>query len=55
MAEIDTKSGSWVRRFHPAPDTDMRLICFPHAGGSATYYYSISQAMRGTAEVLAIQ
>jgi pyochelin biosynthetic protein PchC len=46
---------AWVRRFHPAPQAATRLICFPHAGGSATFYFPISQAMSPAVDVLAIQ
>ncbi|MEU5793411.1 alpha/beta fold hydrolase [Streptomyces sp. NPDC047813] len=45
----------WVRRFHPAPQVPARLVCFPHAGGSATYYFPLSAALRGTADVVAVQ
>lgn len=46
---------SWIRRFHPAPDADTRLVCFPHAGGSATFYFPFSAAVSPAAEVLAVQ
>lgn len=46
---------AWIRRFHPAPNAPVRLVCFPHAGGAATYYYPFSQAMSPEADVLAIQ
>ncbi|MEU7144985.1 alpha/beta fold hydrolase [Nocardia sp. NPDC046473] len=49
------KTGAWVRRFHPAPDAATRLICFPHAGGSATYYFPVSRALSPEIDVLAIQ
>jgi pyochelin biosynthesis protein PchC len=44
-----------MRRFHPADDAGTRLVCFPHAGGSATYYFPVSQALSPTTDVLAIQ
>ncbi|GHC53160.1 thioesterase II family protein [Streptomyces flavofungini] len=46
---------SWVRRFHPAPGAATRLVCFPHAGGSATFYFPLSAAVSPAAEVLAVQ
>ncbi|MDH2430513.1 alpha/beta fold hydrolase [Sphaerisporangium sp. TRM90804] len=45
----------WVRRFHPAGQAPARLVCFPHAGGSATYYFPVSRALSPDADVLAVQ
>ncbi|MFD5315639.1 thioesterase II family protein [Streptomyces sp. NPDC127098] len=45
----------WIRRYHPQPDSPVRLVCLPHAGGSASFYFSMSRALAGTAEVLAVQ
>jgi pyochelin biosynthetic protein PchC len=45
----------WIRRFHPSPMADTRLVCFPHAGGSASYYFAVSRALSPNAEVLALQ
>ncbi|MEU9205634.1 alpha/beta fold hydrolase [Streptomyces sp. NPDC048332] len=47
--------GDWTRRFHPAPDAERRLVCFPHAGGSASYFFPVSRAIAPYADVLAIQ
>jgi pyochelin biosynthetic protein PchC len=54
MAGASTRTGEWVRRFHPAP-TPTRLVCFPHAGGSATFFFPMSKALSPTVEVLPIQ
>ncbi|MGW7492585.1 thioesterase II family protein [Streptomyces sp. NPDC054786] len=45
----------WVRRFHPAPDADSRLVCFPHAGGAASYYHGVSASLSPDVDVLAMQ
>ncbi|MGW3469947.1 thioesterase II family protein [Saccharopolyspora sp. NPDC000995] len=45
----------WIRRFHPRPTAGHRLVCLPHAGGSATYFHPVSAAMPPSVEVLAIQ
>ncbi|MFF4802821.1 thioesterase II family protein [Streptomyces sp. NPDC001351] len=45
----------WLRCFVPAPDSPTRLICFPHAGGSASAYHTLSVALAPTAEVFAVQ
>ncbi|KFZ78811.1 oleoyl-ACP hydrolase [Amycolatopsis sp. MJM2582] len=42
---------SWTRCFHPAPSAGMRLLAFPHAGGSASAYRSFSAALSPTVEV----
>jgi surfactin synthase thioesterase subunit len=46
---------AWIRRFRPAPQARARLVCFPHAGGSATYYFPVSRAMPSTVDVVAVQ
>lgn len=45
----------WLRRFHPCPDAPVQLVCLPHAGGSASFYFPFSQVLSGSAEVLAVQ
>ncbi|MFD7558966.1 MULTISPECIES: thioesterase II family protein [unclassified Streptomyces] len=55
MSIIDTDSELWVRRFHPAPEQPYRLVCLPHAGGTASYFFPFSQALAAHADVLAIQ
>ncbi|QMU77304.1 thioesterase [Streptacidiphilus sp. PB12-B1b] len=37
----------WTRCFHPAPASRVRLVCFPHAGGSASGYHALSAAVSG--------
>ncbi|MGC2997809.1 thioesterase II family protein [Streptomyces sp. G35A] len=48
-------NSAWVRRFHPAPEAAHRVVCFPHAGGSASFYFSLSQMLSSDADVLAVQ
>ncbi|MGW6445260.1 thioesterase II family protein [Lentzea sp. NPDC055074] len=45
----------WVRRYHPAPEAAVRLVCLPHAGGSASFYFPFSAALSPSVEVLSIQ
>ncbi|AXB47497.1 thioesterase II family protein [Amycolatopsis albispora] len=45
----------WVRRFHPAPAAPHRLLCLPHAGGSASYFFPVSRSLSPGIEVLAVQ
>ena len=50
-----TDSDLWVRRFHPGSPGAPRLVCFPHAGGSASFYFPVSRTLAPVAEVLALQ
>ncbi|MEU6239054.1 thioesterase domain-containing protein [Kitasatospora sp. NPDC047058] len=56
MAGSNTVTGSdWFRRFHPADTAPVRLVCFPHAGGSASYFIDYAAALSPYADVLAVQ
>lgn len=46
---------AWTRRFHPAPQSDIRLVCFPHAGGSASFFFPISRVLSPAIDVLVVQ
>jgi surfactin synthase thioesterase subunit len=45
----------WIRRFVQAPGASARLVCLPHAGGSASYYLPVAKALAPKVDVLAIQ
>jgi surfactin synthase thioesterase subunit len=45
----------WIRTFHPRADPVARLVCFPHAGGSASAYRPLSHALPPEIELLAVQ
>jgi pyochelin biosynthetic protein PchC len=45
---------AWVRRLHPS-SAPSRLLCFPHAGGAASYFAPFARAISGSADVLALQ
>ncbi|MER7283410.1 alpha/beta fold hydrolase [Dactylosporangium sp. NPDC000244] len=51
----DATGSSWIRRFHPRPDCLARLVCLPPAGQSASFYFSLSDEMTVSIEVLAVQ
>lgn len=57
MTDID--SDSWFRVYRQsaegAASRPMRLFCFPHAGGVASYYFPWSRALPETIEVQAVQ
>ncbi|MFC8042063.1 thioesterase II family protein [Nocardia sp. NPDC057353] len=50
---VDT--GLWLRSYHEAPEAGARLICFPHAGGSASYFFPVSTALTPEFDVRAVQ
>jgi pyochelin biosynthesis protein PchC len=51
----DPADSLWIRRYHPRPNANQRVVCFPHAGGAASYFHPLSAAMPSSAEVLAVQ
>jgi len=44
----------WLRIYRPVPRPLRRLVCFPHAGGTAGFFLPVAQALRDT-EVIAVQ
>jgi pyochelin biosynthesis protein PchC len=54
MSEPAAGNDAWIRRFHPAA-AGLQLVCFPHAGGSASFYFPLSAALHPQIEVLAVQ
>ncbi|MER5995528.1 alpha/beta fold hydrolase [Streptomyces viridosporus] len=55
MTDLLEPRQHWVRRLHPSPDSDVTVVCFPHAGGSASYFHPLSARLTPRAEVLALQ
>ena len=45
----------WLWRFHPAGDADTRIVAFPHAGGSASYFHPLSTRLSAAADVVTVQ
>lgn len=45
----------WLRRFAGPADPRVRLICFPHAGGSASFFRGWPVFLSPTVELLAVQ
>ncbi|NED93299.1 thioesterase [Streptomyces sp. SID11233] len=45
----------WFRNYHPSPDAPVRLVCLPHAGGSASFYFPVARELAPQVEVLAVQ
>ncbi|WP_055480217.1 thioesterase II family protein [Sphaerimonospora mesophila] len=45
----------WLRRFHRGAATGPRLVLFPHAGGSASYFHGLSGLLSPALDVVAVQ
>ncbi|MBG7463980.1 pyochelin biosynthesis editing thioesterase PchC [Pseudomonas aeruginosa] len=48
-------SAAWVRPFRLTPMPRLRLACFPHAGGSASFFRSWSEHLPPDIDLLALQ
>ena len=55
MNDAASQGQLWFQRYAPADDATVRLVCFPHAGGSASYFVPVAQALAPSADVLAVQ
>jgi pyochelin biosynthetic protein PchC len=56
MTRTTVEGGEWIRRYHPASGrARTRLVCFPHAGGTASAYYPFSRALPPSVEALCVQ
>jgi surfactin synthase thioesterase subunit len=45
----------WIRRYEPAQEGAVRLVCLPHAGGSASFFLPVARALAPAVDVLAVQ
>ncbi|ATE55289.1 MULTISPECIES: thioesterase II family protein [Actinosynnema] len=52
---VDETAARWARTYHPNPTAPVRLVCFPHAGGSASYYHPLSARFGPSWDVVALQ
>ncbi|SCF06792.1 thioesterase II family protein [Micromonospora chokoriensis] len=55
MTSSPADPARWLRRFHPAAEDAVRLVCLPHAGGSASFFFPMSRALAPHVQVLAVQ
>jgi surfactin synthase thioesterase subunit len=55
MPQSSSGDALWCRRYHPAENPSARLVCLPHAGGSAPFFRPVSAALGGAVDVVAIQ
>jgi medium-chain acyl-[acyl-carrier-protein] hydrolase len=50
-----TAEDRWIKVFQPQPDAQLRLFCFPYAGGGASIYRLWPRELPGGVEVCAVQ
>ncbi|GHH30412.1 thioesterase II family protein [Streptomyces rubradiris] len=55
MPESSAHLRAWLRRFSPAGDAMSLLVCLPHAGGSASFFFPLARALAPEVDVLAVQ
>ncbi|GGM84205.1 thioesterase [Longimycelium tulufanense] len=55
VGSISADDGLWFRRYHTSGEDGLQLVCFPHAGGSASFFRPLSGALSPMVEVLAVQ
>lgn len=52
---MTTTVDPWLRCFQPAPEAPVRLLCLPHAGGSASSFFPVARQLAPRVEVIAVQ
>jgi surfactin synthase thioesterase subunit len=55
MTDAEADFDAWIRRYHPCDANAGQLVCFPHAGGSASYYHPLSKRFSPAVDVIALQ
>ena len=55
MSQLSADGDLWCRRYHPAKNASARLVCLPHAGGSAPFFLPVSAALSPRVDVVAMQ
>ena len=55
MSQPSDGDNLWCRRYRPARDAAARLVCLPHAGGSAPFFLPVAAALSHGVDVVAIQ
>ena len=55
MSQPALDADLWCRRYRPARNASARLVCLPHAGGSAPFFLPVAAAHSPGVDVIAIQ
>jgi surfactin synthase thioesterase subunit len=55
MPDSSSVDELWCRRYRPSRTAAARLVCLPHAGGSAPFFLPVASALSPVVDVVAIQ
>lgn len=55
MSTEDIDPSQWIRRYGQAGNAARRLVCFPHAGGSASFFHPLALRFAQDADVVSLQ
>ncbi|QMU69836.1 thioesterase II family protein [Streptacidiphilus sp. P02-A3a] len=55
MSPSSPDNDLWCRRYRPTDTATARLVCLPHAGGSASFFLPVSAALSPGVDVVSIQ
>jgi len=55
MSQPSPADDLWFRRYRPARNAGVRLVCFPHAGGAAPFFLPVAAALSPRVDVVAVQ
>jgi surfactin synthase thioesterase subunit len=55
MPDPSSADDLWCRRYRPSRTAAARLVCLPHAGGSAPFFFPVASALSPAVDVVAIQ
>ncbi|MDI2031367.1 alpha/beta fold hydrolase [Saccharopolyspora sp. TS4A08] len=51
----DDVTTAWIRRYRPSATSTARLVCFPHAGGSASFFHPLAPRFAPDTDVVSLQ
>ncbi|MFJ8159299.1 thioesterase II family protein [Streptomyces sp. NPDC096136] len=55
LGQNDVQADPWFRTVRPCRNPRVRLVCFPHAGGSANFFRPWAELMPAGVELLAVR
>jgi surfactin synthase thioesterase subunit len=55
MSQLSADDNLWCRRYRPSRAAAARLVCLPHAGGSAPFFLPVAAALSPGVDVVSIQ
>ncbi|TDC91296.1 thioesterase [Saccharopolyspora aridisoli] len=55
MNTKDDVTTAWIRRYRPSATSTTRLVCFPHAGGSASFFHPLAPRFSPDTDVVSLQ